>query len=105
MGLERGRVLEEPEAPAISRAILNLNGVLAWTEIGRLSEREAPVPQHHFSRPSRPIRNYEPTGLEPNLRPLGFGRFTVGEEHQKQLVAEVDHERHLRPINSGDASL
>src|SRR3954451_12754733 len=91
MGLERGRVLEEPEAPAISRAILNLNGVLAWTEIGRLSEREASVAQHHFSRPSRPIRNYEPTGLEPDLRPLGFGRFPVREEDQKQLVAEVEH--------------
>src|SRR5947207_7292782 len=91
MGLELGRVLEEPEAAAIARAVLDLNDVLAWTKIGRLSKRKAPVAQHHFSRPSRPIGNYEPTGLEPDLRPLGFRRFTVREEHQKQLMAEIDH--------------
>src|SRR6478672_4558945 len=91
MGLELGRILEEPEAAAIARAVLNLNDVLAWTKIGRLSKRKAPVAQHHFSRPSGPIRNYEPTGLEPDLRPLGFRRFTVCEEDQKQLMAEIEH--------------
>ena len=38
-----------------------------------------------------PIRNYEPTRLEPDLRPLGFRRFTVREENQKQLMVEIEH--------------
>src|SRR3979411_2358934 len=91
MGLELVRVLEEPEAAAIARAVLNLNDVLAWAKIGRLSKRKAPVAKNHFSRPSRPIRNYESTRLEPAARPLGFRRITVREENQKQLMAEIEH--------------
>src|SRR3981189_3661374 len=91
MGLELGRVLEEPEAAAIARAVLNLNDVLAWGKMGVLSNGKAPVAKDHVSRPSRPIRNYEPTRLEPDLRPLGFRRFTVREENQKQLMAEIEH--------------
>src|SRR3979411_3313940 len=91
MGLELVRVLEEPEAAAIARAVLNLNDVLAWAKVGRLSKRKAPVAKDHVSRPSRPIRNYEPTRLKPDPRPLGFRRFTVGEENQKQLMAEIEH--------------
>ncbi len=91
MGLELGRVLEEPEAAAIAGAVLDLNGMLAWADIGRLSKRKTPIAQDHVSRPNRPIRNYEPTRFELNLRSLGFRRFTVREENQKQLMAEVEH--------------
>jgi hypothetical protein len=91
MGLELGRVLEEPEAAAVARAVLNLNDVLAWAKIGRLSKRKAPVAKGHVSRPSRPFWNYEPTRLEPDPRPLRFRRFAFREENQKQLVAEIKH--------------
>jgi len=103
MGLELGRVLEEPEAAAIARAVLNLNDVLTWAKIGRLSKRKAPVAKDDVSRPSRPIQNYEPTRLEPDLRPLGFRRLTVREENQKQLMAEIDTSK--RPAVTSNSKL
>ena len=51
MGLELGRVLEEPEAAAIASAVLNLNDVPAWANIGRLSKRKTPVAKDRVADP------------------------------------------------------
>src|SRR5215813_6552348 len=64
MGRKTEGILEEPEATAIAGAVLDLEGVLAWAEIGRLPERKASVAEGHVSRCRRSVRNQEAARLE-----------------------------------------
>src|SRR5438552_8221226 len=91
MGLEAEGILHEPEATTITRAVLDLDGVLAWAEIGRLPERKASVAEHHVSRCRRPVRYQEAARVELDQRPLRLCRLPVHEEDQKKLVAQVQH--------------
>src|SRR5438046_3838253 len=80
MRLKTEGILDEPEATAIAGAVLDLEGVLAWTEIGRLPERKASVAQDHVSRRRRSVRYQEAARLELDQRPLRFCRLPVREE-------------------------
>src|SRR5438477_6954708 len=91
MRLKTEGILEEPEATTIAGAVLDLEGVLSWAEIGRLPERKASVAEDHVSRCRRPVRYQEPSRLELNQRPLRFCRLPVREEDQKEFVAQVQH--------------
>src|SRR6185503_4474144 len=59
MGLETQGILDEPETTAVVSAVLDVDGVFAWAEIGRLAERKASVAEHHVSRCRRPVRYQE----------------------------------------------
>src|SRR5207248_11464026 len=89
MRLKTEGILEEPEATTIAGAVLDLEGVLAWAEIGRLPERKASVAEDHVSRRRRPVRYQEAARLELNQRPLRFCRLPGREEDQKEFVAQV----------------
>src|SRR2546426_12481918 len=91
MGLETEGILHEPEATTIAGAVLDLDGVLAWAEIGCLPERKASVAEHHVSRRRRPVRYQEAARLELDQRPLWFCRRAVRKEDQKKFVAQVQH--------------
>src|SRR5437868_9966536 len=91
MGLKTEGILDEPEATAIAGAVLDLQGVLAWAEIGRLQERKASVAKDHVSRRRRPVRYQEAARLELDQRPLRFCRLLVHKEDQKEFVAQVQH--------------
>src|SRR6266702_7803631 len=91
MGLKTEGILDEPEATAIDGAVLDLDSVLAWAEIGRLPERKASVAEDHVSRCRRPVRYQETARLELDQRPLRSCRLPVREEDQKELMAQVQH--------------
>src|SRR5436190_23519684 len=91
MGLKTEGILDEPETTAIAGAVLDLQGVLAWAEIGRLQERKASVAEDHVSRCGRPVRYPEAARLELDQRTLRFCGFLVHEEDQKEFVAQVQH--------------
>src|SRR6202023_1383563 len=91
MGLKTEGILDEPEATAIAGAVLDLEGVLAWAEIGRLPERKASVAENHVSRCRRPVGYQEAARFELDQRPLRFCRLPVREEDQKEFVAQVKH--------------
>src|SRR5207245_9079942 len=91
MGLKTEGILDEPEATTIAGAVLDLDGLLAWAEIGRLPERKASIAEDHISRCRRPVRYQEAARLELDQRLLRFCRLPVREEDQKEFVAQVQH--------------
>src|SRR5438552_15195547 len=101
MGLEAEGILHEPEATTITRAVLDLEGVLAWAEIRRLPEREASVAEDHVSRCRRPVRYQEAARFDVDQRPLRFCRLAVRGADQEEFVAQVQH----REMASCDSAL
>src|SRR5436190_3012583 len=91
MGLKTEGILDEPESTAIAGAVLEMQGVLAGAEIGRLQERKASVAKYHVSRCGRPVRYHKAARVELDQRLLRFCRLLAHEEDQKEFVAQVQH--------------
>ena len=101
MRCETGRVLDDPEPAALGHAVLDLEPVPARSQVARLAEGEVAVAQDHVPGPGWPLGDQEPAVVEPDQRALRRDRLALGEEHQQQLVAQVQD---LEPAG-GDVEL
>src|SRR5262249_39573792 len=91
MGLEPVGVLEEPKAAPLARPVLDLDGMLARSDISGLPESKAPVAKVHLSRTGWQARHEEAPRFELDQRPLRFGRRLVRKENEKKPVAQIQH--------------
>src|SRR6266849_11001592 len=85
MRLKTEGILDEPEATAIAGAVLDLEGVLAWAEIGRLPERKASVAEDHVSRCRRPVRYQKAARLDWTSVPCGSAGSPFAKKTRRSL--------------------